>query len=97
MGLFLARESLVEMDVPTRQSYVMAVVEPQERTYASGITNMTRNVAWAVGSTFAGVVMQYLALAAPLVLGGSMKILYDILLYRAFRHLKPPEERGGAA
>ncbi|HUK88146.1 MAG TPA: MFS transporter [Terriglobales bacterium] len=93
MGLFLAREALVEMDVPTRQSYVMAVVEPQERTYASGITNLTRNLAWAVGSSFAGVVMQYLALAAPLVLGGSMKILYDGLLYRAFRHLKPPEER----
>ncbi|HXZ26622.1 MAG TPA: MFS transporter [Terriglobales bacterium] len=93
MGLFLAREALVEMDVPTRQSYVMAVVEPQERTYASGITNLTRNAAWAVGSSFAGVVMQYLALAAPLVLGGSVKILYDGLLYRAFCHLKPPEER----
>ncbi|HYX68310.1 MAG TPA: MFS transporter [Terriglobales bacterium] len=96
MALFLARESLVEMDVPTRQSYVMAVVEPQERTYASGITNLTRNAAWAVGSSFAGVVMQYLALAAPLVVGGSVKILYDGLLYRAFRHLKPPEERVGA-
>ena len=93
MALFLARESLVEMDVPTRQSYVMAVVQPQERTYASGITNLTRNLAWAVGSSFAGVVMQYLALAAPMVLGGSVKILYDGLLYRAFRHLKPPEER----
>lgn len=93
MGLFLAREALVEMDVPTRQSYVMAVVQPQERTYASGITNLTRNAAWAVGSSFAGVVMQYLALAAPLVLGGGVKILYDLLLYRAFRHLKPPEEQ----
>ncbi len=96
MGLFLARESLVEMDVPTRQSYVMAVVQPEERTYASGITNLTRNAAWAVGSSFAGVVMQYLALAAPLVLGGGVKILYDLLLYRAFRHLKPPEERAGS-
>jgi len=91
--LFLLRESLVEMDVPTRQSYVAAVVRPVERTYASGITNLTRNVAWAVSSAVAGLFMQNIALAAPLWLGGGLKIIYDVLLWRAFRHLAPPEEK----
>ena len=91
-ALFLAREALVEMDVPTRQSYVMAVVRPRERTFASGVTNVTRNVAWAVGPSIAGVVMQHVALAGPLIMGGALKIAYDVLLYRAFRHLRPPEE-----
>jgi MFS family permease len=92
-ALLLAREALVEMDVPTRQSYVMAVVKPTERTFASGVTNVTRNIAWAVGPSVAGVVMQYVALAGPLVIGGALKIGYDLLLYRAFRHVKPPEEQ----
>jgi MFS family permease len=91
-ALFLAREALVEMDVPTRQSYVMAVVRPDERTFASGVTNVTRNVAWAVGPSFAGFVMQHVALAGPLIIGGALKIGYDLLLYRAFRHVRPPEE-----
>ena len=93
-ALFLAREALVEMDVPTRQSYVMAVVKPSERTFASGVTNVTRNVAWAVGPSVAGVVMQHVALAGPLIIGGALKIGYDLLLYRAFRHIRPPEEAG---
>jgi MFS family permease len=92
-ALFLAREALVEMDVPTRQSYVMAVVQPSERTFASGVTNVTRNVAWAVGPAVAGVVMQHVAVAGPLIIGGALKIAYDLLLYRAFRHLRPPEEQ----
>lgn len=91
-GLFLAREALVEMDVPTRQSYVMAAVKPHERIYASGITNMTRNVAWAVGPSLAGAFMQRLALASPLWIGGGVKIVYDLLLYRSFSKRKPPEE-----
>jgi predicted MFS family arabinose efflux permease len=91
-ALFLGRESLVEMDVPTRQSYVMAIVPPHRRTYASGITNLTRTVGWAIGPPIAGVIMQYVALAAPLFIGGGLKIVYDIVLYRSFRHLRPPEE-----
>jgi MFS family permease len=90
--LFLGRESLVEMDVPTRQSYVMAIVPPHRRTYASGVTNLTRTIGWAIGPPIAGVVMQYVVLAAPLFIGGSMKIVYDIVLYRSFRHVRPPEE-----
>ncbi|HWS18314.1 MAG TPA: MFS transporter [Candidatus Elarobacter sp.] len=91
--LFLLRESLVEMDVPTRQSYVAAVVRPEERTFAAGVTNLVRNGAWAAASAVAGVFMQQVAFAAPLLLGGGLKIIYDGLLWRAFRHVVPPEER----
>ncbi|HEV8524690.1 MAG TPA: MFS transporter [Terriglobales bacterium] len=90
--LFLAREALVEMDVPTRQSYIVAVVRPEERTFASGVTNLTRNVSWAAASSVAGALMQGLGFSAPLLLGGGLKITYDLLLYRAFRHIRPPEE-----
>jgi MFS family permease len=90
--LFLLRESLVEMDVPTRQSYVAAIVKPHERTFASGVTNLTRNLAWAAASSVAGALMQNVAFSTPLVLGGGLKIAYDLLLYRGFRRLKPPEE-----
>jgi predicted MFS family arabinose efflux permease len=91
-ALFLARESLVEMDVPTRQSYVMAVVQPHERTFASGVTNVTRNIAWAVGPSVAGAVMQHIALAGPLIIGGVLKIGYDLILFASFRRVRPPEE-----
>src|SRR5882757_5495694 len=91
--LFLLREALVEMDVPTRQSYVAAVVRPEERTFAAGVTNLVRNSAWAAASAVAGIFMQQVAFAAPLLLGGGLKIIYDGLLWRAFRHLAPPEER----
>jgi MFS family permease len=92
-ALFLAREALVEMDVPTRQSYVMAVVPRSSRTYASCMTNVTRNAGWAVGPLVGGLAMQHLALAAPLLIGGALKIVYDLALYRSFRHLRPPEEQ----
>ena len=91
--LFLCREAVVEMDVPTRQSYVAAIVSPYERTYASSVTNLTRTVSWAGASALAGAFMQHVAFSAPLVFGGSLKIVYDILLYRRFRSLKPTEER----
>jgi len=90
--LFLCREALVEMDVPTRQSYVAAVVLPNERTFASGLTNLARNVFWAIGSSVAGLVMQNLSFSAPLLIGGGIKVTYDLALYRAFRKLRAPEE-----
>jgi MFS family permease len=93
IALFLVRESLVEMDVPTRQSYIVAVVREGERTRAAGITNLTRNIAWAIAPMIAGSLMHTLSVSAPLMIGPSLKIAYDLLLYRAFRHLKPPEER----
>jgi MFS family permease len=93
--LFLLREGLVEMDVPTRQSYVMAVVQPHERTLAAGLTNLVRLGAWAVAPAFAGILMKGDSLFVPLVIGGAMKITYDVLLWRAFRGLKAPEEKPG--
>jgi len=90
--LFLLREGLVEMDVPTRQSYVMAIVRPEERTFASGVTNLVRLGGWAVAPAFAGALMQGASLGAPLLVGAGMKILYDLLLYRAFKEQRPPEE-----
>ncbi len=90
--LFFCREALVEMDVPTRQSYVAALVKPSERTFASGVTNLARNIFWAVGSATAGVAMQVLGFSTPLLIGGGAKIIYDGLLYQSFRALKPPEE-----
>lgn len=91
-ALFLLREGLVEMDVPTRQSYVIAVVSPEEATTASGVTSLVRLGAWAVGPTLAGAFMQSASLMTPLVVGAAMKIGYDLLLWRAFRNLRPPEE-----
>jgi MFS family permease len=91
--LFLIREGLVEMDVPTRQSYVLAVVQPEERAVASGVTTLVRLAAWAVAPAIAGVLMTGDALYVPLVIGATMKITYDLLLWRAFRELRPPEER----
>jgi MFS family permease len=92
-ALFLAREALVEMDVPTRQSYVMAIVQPSERTLASSITNVTRNVSWAIAPSVAGFIMERVALAGPLFIGGTLKIAYDVILYTQFRHVRPPEEQ----
>jgi len=90
--MFLIRESLVEMDVPTRQSYIVAIVEEEERTKAAGITNLTRSAAWATGPLVAGSLMRFLSLSAPLIVGPALKIAYDVLLYRAFHDVKPPEE-----
>jgi len=91
-ALFLAREALVEMDVPTRQSYMMAIVAPEQRTFVSGVTNVTRLVGWAVGPMIAGAVMQGVGSATPLIIGGGLKICYDVLLYYQFRHVRAPEE-----
>jgi MFS family permease len=90
--LFLLREGLVEMDVPTRQSYVMAVVRPEERMTASGVTSLVRLGGWAVAPAAAGALMQAQSLALPLFVGAAIKIAYDVTLYFAFRSRKPPEE-----
>jgi MFS family permease len=92
-ALFLLREAFVEMDVPTRQSYIMAVVRPEERTFASGVTHLVRMAGWAVAPAFAGFLMVGSSLAAPLIVGATLKIIYDIALWRAFRNVRPPEER----
>jgi hypothetical protein len=91
-ALFLLREGLVEMDVPTRQSYLMAIVGPEERTRVTGVTHLVRLAAWAVAPLLAGPLIGGTHSAAPLWLGAGMKIAYDLLLYRAFRGVRPPEE-----
>jgi len=93
-ALFLLREGLVEMDVPTRQSYVMAIVPPEERTFASGVTNLVRLGGWAVAPAFAGALMQGASLGAPLLVGAGMKIVYDLVLFVSFKEQRPPEELG---
>ena len=92
LGLHLARMTLSQMDVPTRQSYIVAVVDENERTAAAGITNTSRNVAQAISPSITGVIIQTLWLSAPFVIGRMLKIAYDIGVYFSFRKNKPPEE-----
>ncbi|MGH9380460.1 MAG: MFS transporter [Thermoanaerobaculia bacterium] len=92
VALFLARELLVEMDVPTRESYTVAVVGESERLAAAGRTNLVRLATWAIGPVAGGVAMRHLGLGAPLVIGAGLKILYDLALWTSFRRLRPPEE-----
>jgi MFS family permease len=89
---FLLREGLNEMDVPTRQSYVMAVVRPEERLAAAGITALVRSGGWAAAPVLAGVLMQAAGLGLPLVVAAITKLSYDVMLWREFRRVKPPEE-----
>jgi len=91
--LFILREGLSEMDVPTRQSYLMAIVPPHERAWASGLTQLARAGGRMIAPAFAGAAMHAGALWLPLVAGATIKIAYDLLLWRAFRATKPPEER----
>ena len=92
IGVYLARMSLSQMDVPTRQSYIVAVVNEDERIAAAGITNTSRNIAQAISPSLAGAIIQALSLSAPFVVGGLLKIVYDIGVYVNFRKIKPPEE-----
>ncbi len=95
IGMLLARFSISQMDVPTRQSYTMAVVDPDERSAASGVTTIARSVGAALSPSLAGLLMAIPVLfSAPFYLSGGLKIVYDVLLYNSFRGLKPPEESG---
>lgn len=92
--VLLLRFSISQMDVPTRQSYTMAVVAPDERSAASGVTNIARSVGAAVAPSLTGIFLSLPGLlSAPFFLCGGLKIVYDVLLYRNFRALKPPEEQ----
>lgn len=92
LGLLLARAALSQMDVPTRSSYVMAVVNPEERAAAASVTSVPRGLASAVSPAIAGALMGAGYLAWPLVICGLLKIAYDLLLLWTFRGVKPPEE-----
>ena len=76
--LYLLRMALSQMDVPTRQSYIVAVVREDERTVSAGITNISRNVTQAISPSLIGILINYLSLAAPFVIGGALKVVYDV-------------------
>ena len=91
--LFLmAREITNEMDIPTRQSYTMAIVPPESRTSAAGATNLGRNIAQTISPTIAGYVAQATFLGAPFLVGSGIKLIYNALLYLTFAGIKPPQE-----
>lgn len=92
--VLLARFSISQMDVPTRQSYTMAVVAPDERSAASGITTIARSVGAAVSPALAGLLFSASLISAPMIFSGALKIVYDLALWRSFRQHKPPEEKG---
>ncbi|HEX9269608.1 MAG TPA: MFS transporter [Candidatus Limnocylindria bacterium] len=92
VALYLARMSVSQMDVPTRQSYTMAVVDPDERTATAGITNVARTTATAISPTFAGMAFSAAALGLPFFISGALKIVYDLAIYFTFRDVYPPEE-----
>ena len=93
LGLLLVRAALSQMDVPTRSSYVMAVVTAAERPAAASVTAVPRSLASAASPALAGALFAAGYLAWPLLLCGGLKILYDLLLLAAFRNIKPPEEK----
>jgi MFS family permease len=90
----LLRFSISQMDVPTRQSYTMAVVDPDERSAASGVTAIARSLGASISPALTGWLIGIPVLfSAPFFLSGGLKIIYDLLLYREFRAVKPPEEK----
>jgi predicted MFS family arabinose efflux permease len=94
VALLLLRSLLSNMDVPTRTSYVMAVVTPPERAAAASVTAVPRTLAAALGPVLAGWLLALSPFGWPLVAGGVLKSIYDLLLLALFRHHRPPEEEG---
>jgi sugar phosphate permease len=92
IAFYLIRMALSQMDVPTRQSYIVAVVNEEERTAAAGITNISRNISQAISPSLTGIIINTFTLSTPFIIGGLLKIAYDIALYVNFRKIKPPEE-----
>ena len=93
LALLLLRSALSQMDVPTRTSYVMAVVTPAERTAAASVTAVPRSLASSISPAMAGALLATSFSGLPLVLCGALKIAYDVALLYTFRHVKPPEEK----
>ncbi len=93
VGLLFARQSISQMDVPTRQSYMMAIIAPEDRAPAGAITNISRTAAQGISPSIAASMIASSLYTLPFVFGGGFKIAYDILVYLAFRKVKPPEEK----
>lgn len=93
VAVLLLRFSISQMDVPTRQSYTMAVVDPDERSAAAGVTGIARSVGAAVSPLIAAPLVAAPGLSGlPFLISGGLKIVYDLLLYRSFQSIRPPEE-----
>jgi len=92
IAVMLVRFALSQMDVPARQAFVIALVDPEERTAASAFTNTARYVARPFGAAGAGVMLQSVAFSAPFVAAGALKIVYDLAIYAAFRRVPLAEE-----
>jgi MFS family permease len=92
-AVLLLRYALSQMDVPTRQSYTMAVVDADERAAAAGVLSVARNAGAAVAPLFTGAILALPALGLPFLLAGGLKIVYDLWIFAVFRHVKPPEEK----
>ena len=90
--MLLVRNLLSQLDVPTRQSYTMAVVDPDERAASAGVLSVARNAGAAIAPLFTGVILAAPALGLPFLLAGGIKIVYDLGIFTVFRHVKPPEE-----
>lgn len=95
--LLLARSLLSQMDVPTRSSYVMAIVTPPERPAAAGVTSVPRSLASAISPMISGYLLSLSSFGSPLLIGGALKIAYDLMLLMMFEHIRPPEEAAGSA
>jgi MFS family permease len=93
LALLLVRSALSQMDVPTRSSYVMAVVTPPERPAAASVTAVPRSLASSLSPGIAGILLTTSFLGLPLIICGTLKTIYDVALLFSFRHIKPPEER----
>src|SRR5437899_11517351 len=91
--LLLCRQSLSQMDVPTRQSYVMSIVDEPDRTAAAGLTNTTPTVSSSASPSLGGYVLASVWPGTPLGAAGALKLAYDLLIYENFRKVRPPEER----
>ena len=97
VALFLLRMSISQMDVPTRQSYTMAVVDPDERTATAGLTNVARSAASTISPVLTGFAFAAGALGLPFIVAGGLKIAYDGLVFLTFRNVRPPEEQARRA
>ncbi len=89
LGAYLSRMALSQMDVPTRQAYLAGIVSREERTAANAATNTVRNVAQSAGPFTSGAVILALGLSVPFLIGGGLKILYDLAIYWTFRRVRP--------
>ena len=92
--VLLLRFSISQMDVPTRQSYTIAVVDPDERSAAAGVTGVARTIGASLAPIFTGMLLSNPALLSlPFLISGGLKLVYDFSLYRSFQSTKPPEEK----